>query len=275
MINSIIFSFNRPLQLRLLLESIKRNATDKIGQPIFNINIIYKYSDEKFKKGYEKLQNEKIISDINWVHENNFKEDVLALFDEKYEYTNFFTDNDIVYNKIIIKDIINSFNDPNLFCFSLKLGENVTWCYMMRCDNLLRKQESVSENVIKWDWKKHYLDFGYPWSVNTHVFKTKDIFKLIKKVSFNNLNYLENNLQIFDNFPKNKMASFKHSVAVNVPINNTIDENHSIEREKESKTDFKKFNDIYLSGKIINYENLNFNNITGCYQELSFSYKNK
>ena len=92
MINTIIFSYNRASQLRLLLESIEKHAKD-----VFKINIIYKFSRDDYKLGYEKLKNEQIIENINWVNETSFKEDVLSLFNKDYKYTCFFTDDDIFY----------------------------------------------------------------------------------------------------------------------------------------------------------------------------------
>lgn len=267
MINSIIFSKDRALQLRLLLESIEKNAKD-----IYNINIIYKSSNEEFEKGYEKLKKENIIKNINWVKENeNFKEDVLNILNSNYQYSCFFTDDDIFFNTIKEEDIIKVFEDKDVFCFSPRLGENITYCYIMEGNNVLFGQEK-DENIIKWDWQKHYLDFGYPISVDSHVFKTKDIYKLVKKVAFENPNTMEDNLQIFDTFPKYKMASYEHSVLVNTPMNLVQNVCESINSKKEEYS-AKTLNQNYLDGKIIDYNSFDFSKIVGCHQELEFCYK--
>ena len=74
MINTIIFSFDRACQLHLLLESIEKNAKNT-----FNINILYKFSNDEFKKGYELLKSKFI--NINFIEEKNneFKKQTLDL----------------------------------------------------------------------------------------------------------------------------------------------------------------------------------------------------
>ncbi len=132
MINAIIFSKDRAIQLRLLLDSIKKNADG-----IFNINIIYTGDNNEFEQGYEKLISEEIVEGINWVKQSeDFKQDVLNLFDDEYKFTCCFTDDDIIFKTINEEEIINTIkSDPEIFCFSLRLGKNVTWCYTQKCDN--------------------------------------------------------------------------------------------------------------------------------------------
>ncbi len=74
MINAIIFSKDRALQLRLLLYSIEKNS------PLtFKLNVIYKYSDDSFKEGYEKVKSE-FAGVCNFVEQTtDFKRDVLGL----------------------------------------------------------------------------------------------------------------------------------------------------------------------------------------------------
>ena len=63
MINGLVLSKNRASQLRLLLESIKLNANNFFSE----INIVYTFSDEKYKEGYEKLKSEKILKNLNYL----------------------------------------------------------------------------------------------------------------------------------------------------------------------------------------------------------------
>ena len=72
----------------------------------------------------------------------------------------------------------------------------------------------MSAPGLRWNWTKHYLDFGYPLSFNGHIFNTKEITKLIKKVRADNYIELEEKLQMFDYYPKEYMASFPMNVAM-------------------------------------------------------------
>jgi len=265
MINAIIFSYNRPIQLRLLLESIERHAKD-----IFNINIIYKNSGKEFEQGYNQLKDENILSNIKWIEEIDFKQDVLNTFDKNYDHTCFFTDDDILY--FPIKEDVIDLLDDDVFCFSLRLGLNTTYCYTMNTDNKLHGIEKIGEDFIKWNWSKSYMDYGYPLSVDGHIFRTTEIMKMVKKTPFHNPNTLEGNLQMFDNFPKEFMVAYSHSALVNSPTN-IVNETHPNRKGDSHAVSVKELNDKYLDGWVIDYSLIDFSDIKGCYQELEFKFK--
>lgn len=259
MINTLIFSKDGAAQLKLLLDSIKKNADG-----IFNINILFGVTNEDFKNGYDKLISENTIKDIHWLEEIDFKKQTVNILNSNYEFTCLFVDNDILFREIDENKIKNFLNDDNdIFCFSLKLGTNTTKCYTMNCDNVLGEFEDGGE-LIKWNWTKRYMDFGYPLSTSGHVFRTKDIYKLINKISFKNTKELEENLQIFDNFPKEKMASYKQSRLVNLPIETS---------ELEQKTYKKELNVKYLNEEKISFEDMDFSNISGSHQNLKYKFR--
>ena len=184
MINSIIFK-NNP-QHKLFLESLEKNAPG-----------IFK------------------ISEIN--DSENFKQELLSLISSDFEYTAFFTEGDILFDIINEDDIISAFSDEEVFCFSLRLGENTTHCNALNIVNNLYDQEVVGD-IIKWEWSKHYLDFGCPLSLDGHIFRTKEIYKLVKNIPFKNPDSLEEGLQAYEFLPREKMAAFKNSVLVNANV---------------------------------------------------------
>lgn len=269
MINLIIFSKDRPIQLHLLLESIKINAEN-----VFNTNIIYTSSNDEYEKGYELLKQRNVINNINWVKQSNdFKQYLLNLLNnEKFEYSCFGTDDGIIFKKFDENIITKTFNEEkNLFTFSLRLGLNVNYCYTMDAGNKVIPVYQ-DDNIIKWEWIKHYTDFGYPLSVDFHVFNTKEISKLARKISFENPNIFEAGLQIFNNYPKEIMASFKHSVLVNSPnnmVNTTFDNRNGL----KYKYNVKELNNKYLSGEIIDFDKLDFSGVIGCHQEMEMGFK--
>jgi len=267
MINAIIFSYDRALQLRLLLESINRHTEN-----IFNINIIYRHSSDEFREGYSKLQTENVLKNINWIEEKDFKKDVIDAFDKEYEYTCFFTDDDILYFPVKEGDIISHMKDQEIFCFSLRLGLNTTYCYTMNTENKLYGIENIGEDFIRWNWAKSYMDYGYPLSVDGHIFRTKEIMKMVKKTTFHNPNTLEGNLQMFDNFPKEYMVAYGHSALVNSPTN-IVNETHPNRKGDSHAASTETLNNKYLSGEVIDYDLIDFSNIKGCHQELKFKFK--
>ena len=273
MINAIIFSKDRAAQLHLLLESIFKNA-----KGVFNLNIIYKASNDDFKNAYKLLEADSNSWDtnlkINFIEEVDFKNQTIELLKSNYEYSCFFTDDDIIYNPIFEKNIIETLkSDDDIFCFSLRLGKNTKTCYTMNAENVLVPL-TEDDNMIISDWSKHYMDYGYPLSVDGHIFRTKDIYKLTINVGFKNPNTYEAALQIYDNYPKYKMAAFIDSALVNTPINivQNVFENRKAEQFNYSTEDLNK---LYLSGDKISLNNINFQNIHGCHQELELSFVKK
>lgn len=269
MINAIIYSKDRAAQLHLLLDSIFDNAPG-----IFNINILYTFSNDEFKQGYDRLINRMSMGrgEIKWILETDFRKQNIDLIKSDYEYTCFFTDDDIIYEKFdekIITDVMEQ--DSEIFCFSLRLGKNIKVCYTMKSDNILVPLYE-DDKIVKWNWSVHYLDFGYPLSVDGHIFRTHEISKLSGKVSYINPNTFEAALQAFDSYPRENMAAFIHSKLVNTPSNIVQQVYPNRQGEKFGIT-AKELNDKYLKGTRIDSHQMlhysdSFKNVIGCHQEI-------
>jgi|688.fasta_scaffold252129_2 hypothetical protein len=268
-INAIIFSKDRASQLHLLLNSIHKNAPY-----IFNLNVLYTSSNQEFEKGYEVLKEicKTNLWNVNFVKESNFKEDVMCLLKSDYKYTTFFTDDDVVFGSVDYETIEKSLQNDDVFCFSLRLGKNTTYCYSENQNNQI-VISGEENNFIYWDWQKSWYDFGYPLSVDGHVFRTKEIFKLSKSLNFSNPNTYEAALQIYDTFPRNLMESYKESKLVGIPVN--VVQNVFPNRKGEKfYVSAKELNDRFLNNIIIDLDNMKFENIEGAHQEIVFNYKN-
>ena len=268
-IKAIIFSKDRAQQLFLLLQSIEKNAPG-----IFDLNVLYTYSDDAFKNGYDKLIELCAITrwNINFIRENAFKQDLMAQFDLNYPYTCFFTDDDVLFESIDFQTIDNSLQKDTVICFSLRLGNNTTFCYTMGQQNKIVVSEET-ENTITFDWQKSYMDFGYPLSVDGHVFRTKEIMKFSKSLNFVNPNTYEAALQVYETFPKNMMESYKHSKLVGVPVN-VVQNVYPNKKGEKFGISAKDLNDKFLQDEYVDLSNLDFSDIIGCHQEILFNFKN-
>jgi hypothetical protein len=261
MINAIIFSKDRASQLNLFLNSVEKNAKN-----IFELRIIYTYSDEIFGKGYDKLI--KKYPEAKWFRQSSdFKQDVLTNLETNNNYTTFFTDDDIIYRAVNEEEMISKLkSDKDSFCFSMRLGLNVNKCYTMKCDNVIIP-DFESDKFISWNWQVHLMDFGYPLSVDGHIFRTEEISKLTKRVTFKDPNSYEGGLQIFNNFPKKNMWSYKTNALVNSPSN--IVQSTSLNRNGEKHgISAKDLNSEFLNDNYIDLNKIDFSNIVGCHQEL-------
>lgn len=266
MINAVVFSKDRAMQLRLLLDSIKKNA-----EGIFKISVIYTFSSDGFGRGYEKLISETVGDGISWIRESNFKQDVLKALDSGMEHTCFFTDDDVMFGQVSESEMVGALSDQDVLCFSMRLGKNTNFCYTMNAENKLLEAEEIG-GTIKFDWSMHGTDYGYPLSVDGHVFRTNEITKMTKGIPFSNPNTYEANLQMFRSHPRRKMVAYVRSALVGVPANKvqSVFENRSGEKYGFSVSEL---NDRYVSGEFIDYDGIDFSEIRGCHQEIEYQFK--
>lgn len=161
-------------------------------------------------------------------------------------------ENKIATGSIDVSKIEKTMSDGDIFCFSLALGKNITFCSNMNCQNVFKPFDE-SEGVLKWDWSVHYMDFGYPLNLDGTVFRGKEFTKLVRNVSFSDTLELENGLQIFDDYPKNLMASFSEGKMIEVVFENP---------DLRLKFDYKKLQIDRTKYQILEKKNENPNKVS-------------
>ncbi len=271
MITGIIFSKDRPAQLQACIESIHKNAPG-----IFDLNVLFTASDNSFQRGYNLLRSEKPQATMfkEQKPEYGFKESLMYILKEhtkQDELFCFFTDDSILYRKMeaSYEEIENLFNIDQAMCLSLRLGENtyIQNPYKKTISETPKNCAWIHDRFMGWEW---YLlpsssNFGYPFSVDGHVYRKSDMIEILDSYGYDTPNSLEGRFPVGTQlFPL--MCSFKESVLVNTPINIVgSSENQSGEFYGMS---LKELNDKYIDGKRINIDKMDFSNIVGCHQEV-------
>lgn len=201
--NVIIFSKDRAAQLDLLLRSMPGWFDE--------VYVIWTASDHKYASGYEMLDFREAMS----VRQSqDFKDDVVWYADSPNEYTMFLTDDDV-----FLRDFVMPVIPDNVACLSLRLNPRMDYCYTL---NRSQKAPKMSSSGNIWDWRNADADYGYPMSLDGHIFRTKDILPLLEKLDYHNPNTLEGQLA---RHPINRplMMCFDKSVIVNNPVNRVQD----------------------------------------------------
>jgi len=250
MINTIIFSENNPGRLRILLQSIRKNSMGA-----FHFNILHRSLNSEFEPIYDSLKTEFTDLNINWTGYSHFKEAVLRFAQSNAEFTMFLKDDDVLYSLEDYGAIKKTMDkEQEALCFSLRLGKNTKICRNMNTTNsFVPETELLDGKILKWDWSKHYLDYGFPFSTEGHVFRTKELVRLLKQVSFNNFDELEENLfSVFEFFPKNMMCSFSNSIVV----------------RDVAGPDQRQINQMFNEGKPIEFSEMDFTNVDGCWSPI-------
>ena len=266
MITSIIFSKDRPLQLDLCLNSIKKNFKDS------SQNIVIHNNSEQFHKAHKTLQEEH--QDVEfWQQSDSLFKDILhAITGAKNNFICFFTDDDIFYAPFVCDDY-DFVEDPNLSCLSLRMGLNIVERSHagQTGPDICHKGWKTDNGMIA--WPKTFHGYGSYWSydlsVDGHVYRKSLILDMIDELCFiqprynwgNTPNVLESTIQRFWTSGPNFIIAPEHSVVVNSP-NNRVQETHNNNKSGEVHDYSSEFLlEKYESGARINLDALDFSNI--------------
>ena len=152
----IIFSKDRPLQLKALLESIFFYSIDDLI-----INIIYKESSEIT---YTTLVN--CYNNISWIPETNFQIDTYNLLCKNFDFSLFLVDDVVFTRKFSLLKIEEYFStSPNIHGCQLRLGRNIEGGYKFTDD-----LPFLTWNVL--NSKSHW---GYPFDLSSGMYRTSHI----------------------------------------------------------------------------------------------------
>lgn len=219
MISAIVFSRNRAAQLDLLLRSIRERAPKLFS----SIEVLWVATNSDYMHGYQQLINE--WTEVGFRYEHSFQTQVGDMLDKTSEpFVSFLCDDDIVmreYNDYPAPQVLLQ-ESPEILCFSLRLGYNTTFCYPHDCE---QQQPIIHErfrDTIMWSWPNAMGDWGYPGSLDGHVFRRHQVIELLAGRDYTGPNRLEDTFtnRCFgrdDTHPM--MASYERSLITGVPIN--------------------------------------------------------
>lgn len=286
MIDCIIFSKDRACQLHLLLDSLAAN-----GSGFFDtVGVIYKATTEESLDAYDMLAGEG--HDVFWFNENEmvdpdaqrwgldvrgeFKETVMqVIHSSDADYISFLVDDDIIYRPIPEhpKYVEYIMEIMQLFCFTLRLGTNTTY------EGIQTKEPSsgpsdlsvVEGRTLCWDAAqiRAHTSFGYPFSVDGHIMRKKEVLQILDKYYFDTPNGLEGNYK--ETPTVQPMGAFIESVLVNTPLN-LVGSSQNWTGEKYSVS-LEDLNEKYLSGIKPDLTKMDFSAIIGCHQELKLEFQ--
>ena len=269
MISLIVWSKDRACQLHLLLESIAKHAPG-----LFNVDILYLYSDDQYKAGYEILQS-KSWQNVNWHYQNDkFKTHTLAFVNNGSNYIAFSTDDTVIYRQspYHIDELSHYLPKSPTECFSFRLGLNtiIQNPFTGELQTPLSRYTKIKQMVF---WNNTLYNpihnYGYPFAMDMHVFNRSILLELLPLIEFSSSNQLESGLFQYANRII-YMSSFVQSIAVNIPMNNLS----GITAIGSKAYTVEELNSLYLEGKRISLSSFN-TSIRGCHQEFDLEFYNE
>jgi len=261
MTNIVLFSKDRACQCESFLRSMKKYFKEFATH---NIKVLYTYSNDNFKSGYDKLISEN-GKNVKFIKETNFKKDLLQNINTSDAFTVFFVDDIIWINEFTktSQEYINFTKSTDTLCFSLRLNPNLTYSLP---PNLQMTRPRTYENN-KWNYTFEKGCFGYPFSVDGHIFFTKDIIKPIMEIDYRNPNDFEGKMSTL-RWSKQYMMSFDESKIFNNPCNIVQSNNPNTHGE----IDAGYLNDKFLNGYRIDIDKYKNLNNTACHMILPIDF---
>ena len=248
----IAFSYDRPLQLYALLESIQVYV-----QGLDRIVIIYRSSNDQFYNAYQEVVD--AFPEVDFRYQKNlpneFKRLTLeALMTSKQGHLLFAVDDNIVTDYIDIGYAVKLLEETQAYGFYFRLGTHLTYCYPAQVPQAVPVHQLVVDDVYTWCFKAGEWDWGYPNTVDMTLYRMDEVMATITNLPFNAPNSFEGYwaLQAKQVLERNGLFH-QHAKIVNLPLNRVQSECENVHMHAFSPEDLLK---LFLEGKKIEIHQL-------------------
>lgn len=219
-VECIVFSKDRALQIHGLLSTLREKVS-----PVVPIHVLYLASSSSHQKAYDDVNDIFGKRNVRFIQQKNnhsFKRDLMEiLFSLTCDMLFFLVDDILFTEQVDLNDVLKF--DPDAFVLSLRMGQNLTRCYVLQTPqplpHFLDHPVGKSDKIV-WQWDKGEQDWSYPLSVDGHFFARREMTAMAALLSFSAPNSFEDQLQIFKPlFNKRYGIGYKKSRIVNIPCN--------------------------------------------------------
>lgn len=247
MIGAIVFSRDRACQLDLLLRSLHAYAAD-----LEPVQVIYHATTAEHERGYWHISDEhpkvQLLPSDNGVVEYTREALLEATPPYAMDMACFLTDDSVFYRQVTVPRVL----DTAVLCHSLRLGLNTTWCYPHDRTQQL-PDLADNEGQISWQWVGADGDFGYPGSLDGHVFRGTHLRRMLRLAPDSaNPNQLEDHFnrwcrtQLAVEYPL--MTAASTSSLVGIPVNR-VNETHPNRNGERFSSSPQTLLQRYLNGE--------------------------
>ena len=224
----VIFSYDRPLQLYALLESVHKYITG-LGET----HVIYRASNDAYAQAYDQVRT--TFSSAQFARQGDnpaadFKPLTLkATFDSPNNYILFAVDDIVVKDFVSLGECINALEKMNAYGFFLRLGTNLSECYSLQCKQPVPPLKEVAPGIFAWKFSEGRCDWAYPHTVDITLYRKKDISEDLRSLFYRSPNYLEGTWHSRSGRIMHRFGlCFVHSKIVNIPLNKVQTDNDNI-----------------------------------------------
>lgn len=182
----------------------------------------------------------------------------------------FLVDDAIFTRDFRMREVVESMlASPDALGFSLRLGENTTYCYMAGQNQRLPEFHPVDADVVRFNWTIAELDFGYPLEVSSSVYRRQDVLPLLLRAKFSNPTSLEGSLhaqRLLFVAHRSSLLCFKRSAAFCDPINMVQTTSLGNRSGMEDSYSSRNLAELFDQGKRVRVESFSHFVATSCHQ---------
>jgi len=214
-IGLVIFSYDRPMQLEALLESVARFWPDAN-----KISVIYKTSSERFSDAYRRIF--AVHPNVTGLLEYNFKSQLIdAVGSLEVRWTCLMVDDDVLIRPVG-REIIPWLENGHVV--SLRLGSHITKCqplgYVQQNPTRLANMISNGVTFIRWKWHGSTGDWELPFSLDGNIVNRLELLHHLRSRDFGSPNTLEGTLtNLTWTYMWESGVAFDTARLVNIPMN--------------------------------------------------------
>jgi hypothetical protein len=273
MIDVLVYSRDRACQLDLLLLSLEENAPGMF-EPI---TVIWVASTPEFADGYYACKYDH--PEAQFIHEPAGLYGLQRMTREVLKRSGplimFAMDDDVLYRSLEIEPWPESLMaNHDVFCVSLRLGQQTNICYPHTRKQELPHFTWVEPNALTWEWRGADGDFGYPCSLDGHIFRTHQVLARMGHAEFLSPNQLEDVLASQVQWIEEPlMACYQDSHLVSIPANR-VSQTHTGNRYGNTHSTVE-LNDRFLLGERLSLWQMmkQEHQVTGAHTELEMLFK--
>lgn len=250
----VVFSKDRALQLHALLSSYFALAASTVP-----VHVLYHVSGDSHAGAYDEVISLFADRPVRFVRQSgpdSFRMDLMEILLSVEGDKVFFAVDDILFvEPFDLADFLGL--DTGSYVPTLRMGLNLTHCFLpekaQQPHPPFAESADLGRDKIAWRWDRGASDWGYPLSVDGHLFDRREVVAMAMLTAFKAPNSFEDALQRFRRYFLPRLGvAYRKSKIVNIPCNRVQSERDNAFGDLHQEMLLKK----WLRGYRIAYERI-------------------
>lgn len=216
----VVFSYNRPMQLFALLESLERLVKNirKIGV-VVRIDPLY---EAGYQIVFQRFPYVYYFRQSNTDPKSDFKPIVMDLlfgkFGEGADYSLFAVDDIIITDEFDIHEGIHKLQETGAYGLYYRLGKQIDYSWIINRYQGVPSLCDVGDGYFTWQFKTGIAEWAYPNTVDMTMYYKSEIRKEFELIKFTFPNDLEGDWAQLGNYNKIGICCDRAKI-INIPMN--------------------------------------------------------